>query len=250
MFVQTLRGLALAGISLALSAAAHAQTELPAAQLAALKTKLTQRMASLPPIDSARTTPMAGVIELRVGSNVLYTDTNGDFIIDGHILDTRSQRNLTQDRLDEINKVDFATFPLKDAVVWKSGNGSRRMVVFADPNCGYCKQLERELQQLKDVTVYTFVVAILGEDSKKKAEGILCVNNRTQAWLDWMLRNVQPPRPMGMCTTPLQRNQTLMQRLGINGTPAVFFEDGSRLPGAATKATMEDRLAKAAKAGG
>jgi thiol:disulfide interchange protein DsbC len=243
------RGLALACTALALSAAAHAQSELPAAQLSALKAKLAQRMASLPPIDAARTTPMNGLIELRMGSNVLYTDANGDFLFDGHMLDTRTQADLTQARLDEINKIDFAALPFKDAVAWKSGTGKRRMVVFADPNCGYCKQLERELQQLKDVTVYTFVVAILGDDSKVKAENLLCNNNRTQAWLDWMLKGLQPPRAMGMCNTPVARNQALMQKFGINGTPAVFFEDGSRLPGAAAKATLEQRLDKASKPG-
>lgn len=243
------RGLALACTVLALSAAAHAQADLPAAQLAALKTKLAQRMASLPAIDAARTTPMPGLIELRVGNNVLYTDANGDFLIDGHLLDTRSQRDLTQERLDELNKVDFDTWPLKDAVVWKAGSGKRRMVVFADPNCGYCKQLEREVQQVKDVTVYTFVVGILGEDSKSKAQNIMCSSaaSRTQVWLDWMLRGVQPPRAMGMCNSPVQRNQALMQKFGINGTPAIFFEDGSRLPGAAAKAAIEQRLERAAK---
>jgi thiol:disulfide interchange protein DsbC len=243
------RGLALAFTALALSAAAHAQSELPAAQLATLKAKLAQRMASMPPIDSARTTPMSGLIELRVGNNVLYTDASGDFIIDGHLLDTKSQRNLTQERLDDINRIDFGALPLKDAVAWKSGTGKRRMVVFADPNCGYCKQLEREVQQLKDVTVYTFVVAILGEDSKTKAENLMCSANRTQAWLDWMLRNQAPPRAMGMCNNPIQRNQALMQKFGINGTPAIFFEDGSRLPGAASKATIEQRLDRPAKSG-
>jgi len=241
------RGLALACTTLVLSVAAHAQTELPAAQLAVLKSKLAQRMPSLPAIDAARTMPLAGLIELKVGNNVLYTDANADFIVDGHILDTKSQRDLTQERLDDINKIDFASLPFKDAVAWKSGNGKRRMVVFADPNCGYCKQLEREVQQLKDVTVYTFVVAILGADSKTKAENILCMSNRTQAWLDWMLRGVAAPRAMGMCTTPLQRNQALMQKFGISGTPAVFFEDGSRLPGAASKATLEQRLDRASK---
>jgi len=235
--------------ALVLSAAAHAQSELPAAQLSALKAKLAQRMTSLPPIDAARTTPINGLIELRVGNSVLYTDASGDFIVDGHILDTRNQRDLTQERLDEINKIDFAALPFKDAVVWKNGNGKRRLAVFADPNCGYCKQLERELQQLKDVTVYTFVVAILGDDSKTKANNIMCTSNRTQAWLDWMLRGVAPARAMGMCNTPVQRNQALMQKFGANGTPAIFFEDGSRLPGAAAKATIEQRLDRAAKAG-
>lgn len=238
----------IAALTFAMSTAALAQNDVPASQLNALKSKLAQRMPTLPPIDSARTTPIAGLIELRIGTNVLYTDASGEYVIDGHLLETRTQRNLTQERLDDINKIDFGALPLSNAVVWKSGTGKRRMAVFADPNCGYCKQLEREIQQLKDVTVYTFVVAILGEDSKTKADGILCASNRTQAWLDWMLRGVQPLRVIGMCTSPVPRNQALAQKFGINGTPAVFFEDGTRLPGAASKATLEQRLDKADKA--
>jgi thiol:disulfide interchange protein DsbC len=249
MFAQ-FRGLALACMTLALSASAQAQApaELPTAQFNALKAKLAQRVPALAGIESARTTPVAGLIELKLGTNVVYTDANGEYIVDGHIVESKTQRNLTQERLDEINKIDFAALPFKDAVVWKSGTGKRRVAVFADPNCGYCKQLERELQQLKDVTVYTFVVAILGDDSKIKGENILCMANRTQAWLDWMLKGIQPPRAMGVCATPLQRNQTLAQKFGVNGTPAVFFEDGSRLPGAANKATLEQRLDRAAAA--
>ena len=151
---------------------AHAQAELPAAQLATLKQKLSQRMPQLPPIEGARTTSMAGLIELRAGGHILYTDVSGDHLIEGQLIDVRTQRNLTEERTDEINQVDFASLPLRDAVVWKSGNGKRRMVVFADPNCGYCKRLERDMQKLKDVTIYTFMIGILGNDSKAKDDHI------------------------------------------------------------------------------
>ena len=226
---------------------AHAQAELPAAQLATLKQKLSQRMPQLPPIEGARTTSMAGLIELRAGGHIFYTDAAGDHLIDGQLIDVRSQRNLTEARMDEINQVDFATLPLRDAVVWKSGNGKRRMVVFSDPNCGYCKRLERDIQKLKDVTVYTFMIGILGDDSKTKADQIWCAKDRTQTWLNWMLEGEAPPRALGQCGSPLQRNMALSQKLRVNGTPAIIFEDGSRLPGAASAQTLEQRLAKAAK---
>jgi thiol:disulfide interchange protein DsbC len=245
------RTLALASLIMGLGTAAMAQTELPAGQFAALKAKLNQRLPDLPAIDSARTTPMPGLIELKTGSSVLYTDVNGDYVIEGQLLDAKSQRNLTEERLDEINKVDFASLPLKDAVVWKSGTGKRRLVVFADPNCGYCKHLEKEIQSLKDVTVYTFMIPILGEDSKVKLDNIWCVANRTQAWRDWMLTGAQPARAMGMCASPGQRNLALSQKLRVQGTPAMFFEDGSRLASAAAAATIEQRLNRAtAKIGG
>jgi len=224
-------------------------TELPPAQVAALKQKLGSRLQGLSALEGVRTTPIPGLLEVRVAGHILYTDPNGEYLIDGQMIETRTQRNLTEERVDEINKIDFATLPLKDAVVWKTGTGKRRLVVFSDPNCGYCKRLERTFNNMKDITVYTFMIGILGEDSKKKADTIWCMKDRTQAWRDWMLNDESPFRLMGMCGgTPLQRNMALAQRLRVNGTPAMFFEDGTRLASAAPQDVIEKRLAKAAAA--
>lgn len=239
------RGLLIAALSLACLSGAQAQTELNAAQLKVIKQKLAQRLPQLPPIESARTTPMSGLVELKAGNSVLYSDMAGEYVFEGHMVETRTQRNLTQERLEDINRIDFSVFPLKDAIAWKSGTGRRRLVVFADPNCGYCKQLERELQQVKDVTVYTFMIPILSDDSKVKVENIWCLKDRTQAWRDWMLEGVKPARGFGMCASPTQRNMALAHRLNITGTPAVFFEDGTRLPGAASASQIEQRLRRA-----
>ncbi|MEJ5895852.1 MAG: DsbC family protein [Aquabacterium sp.] len=245
------RGLTLAALSLSLMSAGQAQTtDIPAAQLKALQQKLAQRLPTLPPVESARTTPMSGLIELKVGNSVFYSDATGDYLIEGHMLETRTRRDLTAERLEDINRVAFDTFPFQDAIVWKNGTGKRRLVVFADPNCGYCKQLERELQKVKDITVYTLLIPILGADSRAKSESIWCMKDRTSAWLDWMIDNKAPARAFGKCTTPMQRNLALAQRLGVNGTPAMFFEDGTRLAAAAPLATIEQRLSQAsAKAG-
>lgn len=245
---SVLRGLMSAALSLSLMGMAHAQgTDLPVAQQKTLQQKLSQRLPSLPPIESIRVTPMNGLFELKVGNSVIYTDATGEYIIEGHILETRSQRDLTAERLEEINRVAFNNFPFQDAIVWKNGTGKRRLVVFADPNCKYCKHLEQELQKVKDVTVYTLLLPILGADSQAKAENIWCLKDRTAAWRDWMLENKAPARLFGQCATPLQRNLQLAQRLSVNGTPAMFFEDGSRLAAAASLATIEQRLDQATK---
>ncbi len=215
-----------------------------------LKQKLSQRLAEMPPIESVRTTQVPGLYEVQAGTQLFYSDAKGEYLIEGNLVETRTQRNLTGERMDEINKIDFATLPVKDAVVWKNGNGKRKLVVFADPNCGYCKHLEKDLQQIKDVTVYTFMIGILGEDSKVKLDNIWCVKDRTQAWRDWMLNGAAPAKAFGMCTSPGKRNGELAQKLRINGTPAMFFEDGSRLASAAPADVVEKRLVKASgKAG-
>ena len=224
---------------------AQAQSDLPAPQFNALKQKLAQRMPEMAAIESARTTPVAGLIEIRAGNTLAYTDLSGDHLIEGNLIDTRTQRNLTEARLDEINKVDVANLPLGDALVWKSGTGKRHLIVFADPNCGYCKQLERELQKVKDVTVYTFLIPILADDSRTKLDNVWCTKDRIGTWQNWMLSGVQPPKAFGMCASPAQRNLALAQRLRVNGTPSLFFEDGSRLASALSAAALEDRLAHA-----
>ena len=193
---------------------------------------------------------MSGLYEIKAGRQLFYVDAAGDYLIEGNLIDTKAQRNLTEERMEEINKVDFSSLPLKDAVVWKSGNGRRKMVVFADPNCGYCKKLEGEYQQLRDVTVYTLMIPILGGDGQAKIDAIWCAKDRTQAWRDWML-NKTMPQMVSCAGSPAERNLELSQKLGVNGTPAIIFEDGSRLPGYDQAAAIEQRLKKAVfKVGG
>ncbi|MBF6682364.1 DsbC family protein, partial [Acinetobacter baumannii] len=136
-----------------------------AAQEATIRKNLAERLPNLPTIDEVTKTPVAGLYEVRIGTDVLYTDAEGNYLIQGQIFDTKARRNLTEERLAKLTAIDFASLPLKDAVVWKSGNGKRKLAVFADPNCGYCKRFERDLQSVKDVTVYTFLYPVpIGAD--------------------------------------------------------------------------------------
>ena len=106
---------------------------------------------------------------MRIGTDILYTDEHGNHLIEGNLIETKTRINLTEERIDKLTAIDFEKLPLKDAIVWKQGNGERKLVVFADPNCGYCKKFERDLQKIKNVTVYTFLYPILGGDSPEKA---------------------------------------------------------------------------------
>lgn len=197
---------------------------------ALIQTRLKQRLVNLPAIDAITPMAMAGLYEVRIDRQVFYTDASGDFLFQGNIIDTRSMKNLTQERVAQLSAIDFSQLPLKDAIAWKNGTGKHKIAVFADPNCGYCKKLERELQKVPDITVYTFIVPILGSDSTQKSQAIWCSKDAVQTWRDWMLQGKAPaPRPN--CDNPIARNQALVQKLRINGTPGMYFEDGSHSPG-------------------
>ena len=233
---QALRAL-LAVAALALGA------QIAFAQEAVIRKNIAERLPDFPKIDEVSKTPIPGLYEIRVGSDVLYSDEQGTYVIEGSIIDTRTRTNLTQQRQDKLNAIDFASLPLKDAVVWKQGNGARRIAVFADPNCGYCKKFEHELQNVKNVTVYTFLIPILGGDSPEKSANIWCAKDSTRVWRDWMLDGKVPPRNMGACETPVARNLALSRKYKINATPAIIFEDGTRNPGLMSAQELDKRLA-------
>ena len=214
------------------------------AQEAVIRKNLAERMPGFPKIDEVTKTAVPGLYELRIGTEILYADEHGDHLIQGSIMDTKSHANLTQARVDKLTAIDFAALPLKDAIVWKQGSGTRKLVVFADPNCGYCKKFETEMQQVKDVTVYTFLYPILGDDSPEKARNIWCAKDRGAVWRDWMIHGTVVPRSMGACdSSALQRNLALGRKIRIDGTPALVFEDGKRVPGALPPDQVEKLLA-------
>jgi thiol:disulfide interchange protein DsbC len=218
------------------------------AQEAQIRKNLAERLPTLPKIDEVSRTPVPGLWEVRIGTDVMYTDDKGDHLIQGQIVDTRSRTNLTEQRLNKLTAIDFASLPLKDAVVIKQGSGARKLAVFVDPNCGYCKRFEKDLATIKDVTVYTFLYPILGPDSDVKSKAIWCAKEPAKVWRDWMLNGTTPPRSMGDCdTAALERNVAFGKKHRVQGTPALVFEDGTRVPGAVSAAEVEKQLAESAR---
>jgi len=209
---------------------------------AAIRKNIPERLPDFPKIDEVTKTALPGIYELRVGTDILYTDENGAYLIEGQLIETKSRVNLTEARISKLTAIDFKTLPLKDAMVWKQGTGERKLVVFADPNCGYCKKFERDLQAVKDVTVYTFLYPILGGDSSQKSQSIWCAKDNTKVWRDWMIKGT-PIETSAQCdVTALQRNVALGRRYRINGTPGLVFEDGKHLPGAVGAEQIEKQL--------
>ena len=178
------------------------------AQEAVIRKNLPARLPQFKQIDEVRKSEIGGLYEVRVdGSEIYYTDAKADFLIEGSLIDTRSKRNLTEERVEKLTAVKFDSLPLKDAFVVVRGNGERKLAVFEDPNCGYCKRFERDLQKVDNVTIYMFLYPILGADSVEKSKAIWCAKDRVAAWLDWMLRDQSATSAAAGCdATALSRN--------------------------------------------
>ncbi|HLT98147.1 MAG TPA: DsbC family protein [Burkholderiaceae bacterium] len=197
-------------------------------------------------VTEVTTTPFPGLFEVRIGTDFLYVDQEVNYVLQGSLIDAKSRRDLTAKRVTEISQVDFSTLPLENAIKQVKGDGSRQMAVFEDPNCGYCKQLHRTLENVDNVTVYTFLFPILSQDSHTRSRNIWCAEDSATAWKQWMVGNKQPA--VAECETPLESNLALGRSLLVTGTPAIFFADGSRVNGAVPAEVLEKRLAEAAAA--
>jgi thiol:disulfide interchange protein DsbC len=223
---------------------ANAALQVTPAVDAALRKNLSERLPNIGKIDEVRATPMAGIYEVRVGAELFYADADGSYLINGQMIDTRQKRNLTEERQEKLMAVDFDALPVKDAFTIVRGNGKRKLAVFEDPNCGYCKRFERDLQKIDNVTVYMYLYPILGPDSTEKSRNLWCTKDRGKAWQDWMVRNEPAPKADGNCDVmALARNLEFGKKHRITGTPTLIFADGSRVPGAIAAADVEKMLA-------
>ena len=229
--------------ALAATLAAALLTAPAQAQEATIRKNLAERVPQFQKIDEIRKTEMPGLYEVRIGTDILYSDAEGNFLINGQLIDTRGKRNLTEERMEKLLAIDFSALPLKDAFTIVRGNGKRKLAVFEDPNCGYCKRFERDLQKVDNVTVHMFLYPILGPDSVEKSKNIWCTKDKGKAWLDTMLRE-QTPAAASCDASALNRNLEFGKKHKISGTPTLIFADGTRVPGAVSAAQVEKMLAE------
>ncbi|MEO5669535.1 MAG: DsbC family protein, partial [Ramlibacter sp.] len=185
-----------------------------------------------------------GIYEIRLGMDLFYTDAEGNFLIQGSLIDTKAGRNLTEERQEKLMAIDFNALPVKDAFTIVRGNGKRKIAVFEDPNCGYCKRFERDLQKVDNVTVHLFLLPILGPDSFEKSRNIWCAKDKGKAWQDWMVRD-QGAAQATCDAAALARNVEFGKKYRITGTPTLVFADGTRVPGAIGAPQVEKLLAEA-----
>ena len=214
---------------------------------AVIRKNLSERIPQIPRIEEITRSPMAGLYEIRLSTNeIYYSDAEGNFLIQGSLIDTKSKRNLTEEREAKLSAIDFAGLPFKDAITIVRGNGKRKLAVFEDPNCGYCKRFERDLAKVDNITIYLFLYPILGDDSVTKSRNVWCSKDPAGAWTQVMSKD--QPLPNANCNTAaVDRNVEFGRKFKITGTPTLIAQDGSRVPGAINTMQIEKMLSDASK---
>ena len=196
-------------------------------------------------------TPYSGLYEVYMNGQIIYTDDKLSFLIaEGHLVEPKSKRDITSERMAELTKIDFSTLPLDQAIKVVKGNGSRKIAVFSDPDCPFCKRLEqKELVNITDVTIYTFLFPLeqLHPDSVNKSKAIWCAPDRAKAWQDWALNN-QLVKNDATCDQPLAKIADLARKFGVTSTPTIFFADGKRMLGAYPAVEIEKGMASTSPA--
>ena len=233
--INLLSALAFISSILLFTGSANAQVEQQ------IKMEIQKKLGTNVKVRGVSAAPVPGLYEVLVGNEVLYTDASGKYLIQGEIIELATGKNITEQRQADINRIKWTDLNQANAIKTVRGNGSRQLAVFSDPNCGYCKRLEKSLQQLDNVTVYTYLVPILSPDSAQKSKQIWCSSDPYKAYIDWMINGISPSGKTD-CATPLDKNVVFAKTYGITGTPTLFFTDGSRFPGAVQIGDIEKKL--------
>ena len=207
-----------------------------------IKLDIQKKLGGSAKVRSVTPAPISGLYEVLVGNEIFYTDSSGKYLIQGEIIELATGKNMTEQRQADLNRIKWSDLNQANAFKTVRGNGNRQLAIFSDPNCGYCKRLEKSLQQLDNVTIYTYLIPILSPDSTLKAKQIWCSSDPYKAYIDWMVNGVAPSGKTD-CSNPLDKNLAFAKSYGITGTPTLFFTDGSRFPGAVQLSDIEKKFA-------
>ena len=199
-------------------------------------------------IDSLKKIPSLGLYEVVVGDELFYADDKANYFFFGHVVDTKTRTSMTNERIQEIKaarRVSLDSLPLQSAIKVVKGDGKRQVAIFTDPNCPYCKQLEKELVNITNVTIYTLLYPVLN-GSMELSKKIWCSDNQIKAWDDFMLRGIAPSDKD--CETPLETLVKSGRENKVSGTPTLIFADGSIVGGMIPAAVIEEKLNSAGDA--
>jgi thiol:disulfide interchange protein DsbC len=225
----------------------QAQTTKPdATSLQAVQNTLQSRF---PKVKIAKVQPSQWpwLYEVLTDDEMFYVDTTGNYLFYGKVIDTRTKKDLTEARWTDLTRIDFNALPFNLALKLVKGDGSRKLAVFADPHCPYCVRFEKTLEDVTNVTVYTFLYPLetIHPGATERAKKIWCSADRQATWSAWMTNKVEPTANGSCDTSALNTLQALGNKLKITGTPTLVFEDGHEVPGAIDKARLEDEFKSA-----
>ena len=240
--LKRILALALLGPVLALAQAAEPAGKLTTETI--IKRTLEGRLSGAK-IDTVTKTPYLGLYEVRLDSEILYTDEKMNYIFSGNIIDAKNMQNLTEKRMRELTAIKWENLPLEAAFKTVRGNGKRTLAVFSDPNCPYCKRFEKDLAKVTDITIYTFLYPILSQDSNDKSKAVWCSADKSKAWSELMLNGTVPAA--ARCDTPIEKTLELGRKHRVTGTPTLIFANGERVPGAIPPERIEKLLAENAR---
>jgi thiol:disulfide interchange protein DsbC len=195
-------------------------------------------------VTSVTPAPIPGLYEVFVHGQLLYSDAEVKYVLQGALIDAASRRNLTEDRLAKLNGIPFDQLPLDQAIKIVKGDGKRRVAIFEDPDCPYCRRLEQqELTRIDNLTMYILLYPLeeLHRGATDKSIRIWCSPDRAKAWSDAAVKGVNPTSPPN-CKHPIESLKKFAEARGIRATPTLVFEDGSRVAGAIPAAEIEKRL--------
>lgn len=196
-------------------------------------------------IESVVRTPYGGLYEVYMDGNIFYTDGKMSYIIVGNLTDTKTGKNVTLQRLRKLTAVNVKEIPLELGIRKVKGNGRRRLIVFSDPLCPFCQQLDQELLKINDVTVYVMLYPVehLHPGATELSHQIWCSSDRAQAWDDWMQKRKKPAAAAACIGDPIVRIDGVGDKLGINTAPTLVFADGGVIVGVVSAAQIEKYLA-------
>ncbi|MES2130609.1 MAG: DsbC family protein [Pseudomonadota bacterium] len=229
--------LAAAGVLAMMQAGAATPTEEKIKQIIA------PRMGVNVKVDGVSKTPYGGLYEVRTNGDIFYTDESARYMFVGKVVDLTTYQDLTRARVDELSAIKFSDLPLEAAIKTVKGNGKRVMAIFEDPHCPYCRKLhEMALRQIDDVTIYTFLLNIVTEQSAATSRDIWCAGDRSAAWEGGINSAKAAPKAGAACTTPNEQVLALGKKLHIVGTPTIYFADGSRAGAGFDLRSLEAKL--------
>ncbi|MDP1536309.1 MAG: DsbC family protein [Burkholderiales bacterium] len=195
-------------------------------------------------VETVTRMPFPGLYEVVFDGQVVYTDEKLTYLMTGNLYDLRNaqESNLTSARLSQLASGALVKAQ-PNAIKRVKGSGKRVVYTFEDPNCGYCKELQKELNKMNDITVYTFLLPILSPDSLEKSKAVWCAKDRAKTWDDLMNKASLPANAVKTCATPIEENQALAKRFGVRGTPAVYLANGQQVGGFLPADKLEQALA-------